>query len=198
MKIATRVWVGLLILGSWGCNKAPEPEAAPEEQYTSAANAVGLDIISMGNDNGDVRWLVTYADGTTATKFQIELKTPSAASSGVLASGKGEFTSLPDSDPTALLAPLQKALRAKHAPDHAQKEETLPFEFALLGQEESRTADGSFHTLPKGNWTATKLFLANDQAEVYFNYNPVIHKAEFVMKDPQYGDKVLGELAKVF
>jgi hypothetical protein len=83
-------------------------------------------------------------------------------------------------------------------PNHAEKVESLPFEFGLLGENQSRTADGAFHTLPKGNWTATKLFLANDQAEVYFNFNPVIHKAEFAIKDPEYGDKVLAEFAKVF
>jgi len=61
-----------------------------------------------------------------------------------------------------------------------------------------RSADGSFHEGSNGNWTSTKVFLANDRAEVYFNFNPVIHKGEFAMKDPAYGDPVLSELAKVF
>ncbi len=180
-----------------GCNKASAPEAAPEENYTPATGAVGLDIISMGNADGDVRWLVTYTDGA-ATKFQIALNRPTSANAGLMASGKGELTSLPDSDPTALLEALRPALHAKHMPNHAEKVESLPFEYALLGSDQSRTADGAFHKLPKGNWTATKLFLANDQAEIYFNYNPVIHKAEFAMKDPEYGDRLLAEFAKIF
>lgn len=188
-----------MIAGSGlACDKAARPEAAPEENYTPAAGAVGLDIISMGNADGDVRWMVTYTDGGTATKFQIALNHATSSSNGVMAAGKGEFTSLPDSDPTALLETMRTTLKAKHMPNHAEKVESLPFEFGLLGENQSRTADGAFHTLPKGNWTATKLFLANDQAEVYFNFNPVIHKAEFAIKDPQYGDKVLAEFAKVF
>jgi hypothetical protein len=181
-----------------GCNKSSAPESAPEENYTPATGAVGLDIISMGNADGDVRWLVTYTDGAAATKFQIALDRPTASNSGVMATGKGEFTSLPDSNPMALLEALRTSLHAKHIPNHIEKVESLPFEYALLGADQTRTADGAFHKLPKGNWTATKLFLANDQAEIYFNYNPVIHKAEFSIKDPEYGDRLLSQFAKIF
>jgi hypothetical protein len=181
-----------------GCNKASAPGAAPEENYTPASGAIGLDIISMGNADGDVRWMVTYTDGPNATKFQIALDRPTSSNAGLMASGKGEFTSLPDSDPTALLEALRPILHAKHMPNRVEKVESLPFEYALLGADQSRTADGAFHRLPKGNWTATKLFLANDQAEVYFNYNPVIHKAEFAIKDAEYGDRLLAEFAKIF
>ncbi len=187
-----------LTIALLACNNKSAPEAAPEENYTPAAGSVGLDIISMGGGDGDVRWMVTYADGAAATKFQITLKPPAASNSGVMASGKGEFTSLPDSDPTALLGALRPVLHAKRMPNHAEKVESLPFDYALLGADQSRTADGAFHKLPKGNWTATKLFLANDQAEIYFNYNPVIHKAEFSIKDPEYGDRLLAEFAKIF
>lgn len=199
MKSAARVLCTLAItVVLVGCNKNPAPEAAPEENYTPASGALGLDIISMGSGDGDVRWMVTYTDGAAATKFQIALKPPATSNSGLMASGKGEFTSLPDSDPTALLDALRAPLQAKRMPNHAEKVDSLPFEYALLGSDQSRTADGVFHKLPKGNWTATKLFLANDQAEIYFSYNPVIHKAEFAIKAPEYGDRLLAEFAKIF
>ena len=42
-----------------------------------------------------------------------------------------------------------------------------------------------------------KIFFGDDEAEVFLNANPVSGKAEFSIKDPDYGDQVLAELAKV-
>ena len=61
----------MLVLGGGGCNKAPKPQA-PDEIYMAGPGAVGLDIIPLGNAEGTLRWLATYSDGTTTTKFQIE------------------------------------------------------------------------------------------------------------------------------
>jgi hypothetical protein len=186
-----------IALGFVACNKAAPPAAPPEETYAPATGAVGLDLIRMGNAEGGQRWLATYSDGTSTTKFQIEFENATAANSSLLASGKGTFVSVPDSNPTALLDTLQKALQARRRPNNVQKADTLPFEYAVVGDNQSRRPDGGFQASPTGNWTATKLFLANDQAEVYFNFNPVIHKAEFSIKNRDYGDRVLAELAKV-
>jgi hypothetical protein len=187
-----------ITIGLVACKKAPTPQAAPEETYAAAAGAVGVDIIPMGNSDGALRWLVTYTDGTSTTKFQIEFNRAASEDRSLLASGKGQFLSLPESDPTPLLDVLKPALQAKHRPTRVEKAEALPFEYSLLGGNQSRSPDGRFSNPPQGNWTTTKLFLANDQAQVYFNFNPVIHKAEFSIKDREYGDRVLGELAKVF
>jgi hypothetical protein len=67
----------------------------------------------------------------------------------------------------------------------------------ILGDHQSRSSSGSFSHNPGGNWIATKIFLAGDQAEVYLNLNPELHQAEFSIKDADYGDAVLAELAKV-
>lgn len=186
-----------LAAGFLACNKAPAPKA-PEEIYTPAAGSVALDIIPLGNADGALRWLATYSDGTTTTKFQIEFSRAASASKSLLASGKGQLVSVADSDPIPLLDALKEALQAKRVPRSAQKADVLPFEYALLGDNQSRSPDGGFSANPRGNWTTTKIFLSNDQAEVYFNFNPVIHKAEFALKDPDYGDRVLAEFAKVF
>jgi hypothetical protein len=42
-----------------------------------------------------------------------------------------------------------------------------------------------------------KLFFGDDQGEVYLNFSPMLNKAEFSIKDPDYGDFVIAELAKV-
>jgi hypothetical protein len=193
------VMLGILIattMSFLACNKHA-PEAPPEEVYTPTSGAVGLDIIPLNSD-GALRWLVTYSDGTTTTKFQIAFDRASAASSSLMASGKGQFVAESESDPTPLLDVLQKTLQARRRPNHAEKVDVLPFEYAVLGNNQSRSPDGAFSGNPEGNWTTTKLFLANDQAEVYFNFNPVIHKAEFAIKDREYGDRLLAEFAKVF
>ena len=57
---------------------------------------------------------------------------------------------------------------------------------------------GSFTSTKPGEWIACKVFLADGEAEVYLNINPVIGQGEFTTKDPEYGAVVLRELAKVF
>ena len=194
---AWALWLLALVLVGGGCNKAPKPQA-PDEIYMAGPGAVGLDIIPLGNAEGTLGWLATYSDGTTTTKFQIEFNRATSAGNGLPPSGKGRLISVAGSDPTPLLDALMEALEARHRPKRAVKADELPFEYQLIGENQSHALDGSFSRTPKGNWTATKLFLANHQAEVYFNFNPVIHKAEFSIADREYGDRVLAEFAKVF
>lgn len=190
----------LFLNGLTACQRKSK-DAQVEPPYTATDSSVGLDILPLGGSEGARRWLATYTDSAgDTTKFDIELGEAKAEdqSSVLLSSGKGQFLPETGSDPLPLLTSLKTALEAKQIPRRAEKADTLPFTFALLGNNLTRSEDGSFISTPKGNWTSTKIFLANDQAEVYFNYNPVLHKAEFSIKDPDYGDKVLAELAKVF
>lgn len=175
-------------------------DAQVEAPYTETESAVAVDILPLGSSGESRRWLATYTDSAgDTTKFDIEFgETKAEQNSALLASGQGQFLAEAGSDPVPLLSSLKSALQAKRVPRNVQRVDSLPFTFALLGTNQSRSDDGSFQEKPKGNWTTTKIFLANEQAEVYFNYNPVLHKAEFSLKDPDYGDKVLAELAKVF
>jgi hypothetical protein len=193
--------VMLLLVAAVGslvaCDRVSAPHAPADELYTAAPGAVGLDIVPAANSEGTSRWLATYSDGTTTTKFQIEFNHTTSAGNNLLASGKGRFVSLAGSDPTPLLDALQEAMEARHRPKSAKKVDALPFEYVLIGDHQTRLPDGSFSSNPKGNWTTTKLFLANEQAQVYFNFNLVIHKAEFSIKDREYGDRLVAEFAKV-
>jgi len=58
---------------------------------------------------------------------------------------------------------------------------------------------GGFSEKPRGSWTAMKIFLeAGDQeGEVFLNLNPELGKGEFSIKDEDYGDFVVAQLAKV-
>jgi hypothetical protein len=182
------------------CQKHPAQTETPVEPYIETAGAAGFDIIPLASSEGAPRWMGVYTDEGRTTKFSFEpgsLPTSDDASAAP-SMGKGRFVAEEQSDPLPLLNLLKKALQAKHVPSHTEKEEDLPFSYLLLGENQSRAPDGSFSSNPKGNWTTTKIFLANDTAEVYFNFNPVNHKAEFGIKDAKFGDRVLAELAKVF
>ncbi|HKS74716.1 MAG TPA: hypothetical protein VJQ82_16045, partial [Terriglobales bacterium] len=170
-------------------------KAPADEIYNPAPGAVGVDLIPRNSDPVTTRWLVTYSDGTSTTKFQIELSHP--ASNNLLPMGKGQLVSVPGSDPAPLLDALKEALEARRTPKHTQKVETLSFEYSLTGSDQSRALDGTFSTNPRGNWTTTKLTLAGGRAQVYFNFNPLIHKGEFAIKDMEYGDRLVAEFAKV-
>jgi len=178
-----------------------QPETPVVETYVPAEGSVGFDILPTGS-SGDLRtWLATYTDeeGKT-TRFGIELGAATGADSqsSQISSGQGKFLSEVGSDPIPLLTSLKKALQAKQMPAHVQKVDVLPFEFALLGENQTRSSNGSFSDKPRGDWTAMKIFLASGKAEVFLNFNPAIHKAEFSIKDQRYGDLVLAELARVF
>ena len=63
----------------------------------------------------------------------------------------------------------------------------------------SQARGGGFNTTPPGNWTALKLFLGQgeQESELFLNINIETKKGQFSMKDPDYGDLALAELAKV-
>lgn len=112
---------------------------------------------------------------------------------------EGKFMSVAGSDDVVLLDALKTTLEADHAPEEVTKVRELDFDAVVLGERLNRDTSDGFFADPPGDWTASKIFLpkGGDQGEVFFNFNPVIGKGEFSLKDADYGDYVLGELAKV-
>ena len=90
-----------------------------------------------------------------------------------------------------------ESLQAKTIPANPVRVAELPFSAVLLGDHVSHSPKGGFAVKPPGNWTSIKLFLGNGSSEVFLNLNPVLGTGEFSIKDPDYGDGVLAELAKV-
>lgn len=178
-----------------GCERQPQEQF--EELYFPTDTAVGFDILPAGNAVAGQQWSATYLDqdGKT-TKFRVEL--PAAPGDAAFpASGQGKFISEPGSDPLPLLTSLKTALQARRIPHTAQKVDALAFDFMLAGAHQSRSPKG-LSASPKGNWISLKISFGRGKGEVILNLNPVIHKAEFALKDPAEGDLVLAELAKVF
>jgi hypothetical protein len=100
---------------------------------------------------------------------------------------------------SALLSALQRALEAKRVPAKLHRVSELQFATAVFGEKMSRNADGSYSDKPQGDWIALKIFLPKDgdKGEVFLNLNPAEGKGEFAIKDPDYGDYLLRQFAKV-
>lgn len=113
--------------------------------------------------------------------------------------GNGRFDPAPDSDNSTLLEDLKTALEAKTIRAKHGRIRELPFDLVVLGNNETRDSSGGFSRQPKGDWTLLKLFFppGGDDAEIYLNLNPKLNKAEFSIKDPDYGDYLLQHFAEV-
>jgi hypothetical protein len=195
------IGVLVVVLVASGCNqRRPLSREELLELYLPTTGSVGFDIRSTGGNSGQSWTAVRTSAGKTA-KFRIELD-----SAGVqtdkgfsLSVGKGRFISEPGSDSSAFLAELKNALEAKTLPTKIQRVPILDFDYAVLGHNQWRDKDGEFSDSPGGNWIAMKIFVGEGEGEgeVFLNLNPAIGKAEFSIKDSDYGDIVLRELAKV-
>jgi hypothetical protein len=116
-----------------------------------------------------------------------------------IAAAEGKFLAVAGSENSALLEDLMKTLEAKRLPTPGTREAELAFDAAVLGEKQSRSSAGGYSDNPPGDWKLIKIFLpkGGDEGEVFLNVNPVLGKAEFSIKDSDYGDYVLGQLAKV-
>jgi len=184
--------------------KSSRPENLKAEPWGETSDSVGFDLKPVDNRSGPRQWIATYSAKGKTAKFRIELGPNHAGDdedkSLHVSFGKGRFLPEPGSDASIFLIDLKKALEAKTIPNKVERAPSLPFEFAILGEHQSRSADGGFSDEPPGDWTAMKIFLGEGEGEgeVFLNLNPVANKGEFSMKDADYGDIVLAELAKIF
>jgi hypothetical protein len=187
------------------CNRpSQKPSDRIQEQYIPVPGAVAFDIEPLPGGNGSTRWLATYSSQGKTARFEIELGPASAiddkeSKAFDVKSGKGKLIAVQQSDASVLLADLKRALEAKVIPANVQRADSLSFEFVSLGEHESQATDGGFAAKPPGNWTPMKVFLGEgeEEGDVFLNLNPVIKKGQFSIKDPDYGDIVLRQLARV-
>lgn len=185
---------------AWAQNKpatkdAPPPAAFKIAEVTNRADApANMLTYAAGFGSGETqpRFLIEI-DGE-GTRGKVDGKADADADFFFY---KGRFRHAVGSHPGPFLAEVAKALGAK-APKMSQaKAEVLPFELAILGTRMSRDPGGGFSGKPSGDWVATKLFLADGKAEVYFNFEIRSGDAEFSPKDEEYGNLVVEELSKV-
>jgi len=174
------------------------------EHYIPDPGSVGFDIEPFPGDTASQKWLATYTSQGKTARFRIELGATKPLNDKEsrdfdMQQGEGKFVSEPGSEASVLLADLEKALEAKTFPTKVKRLRNLPFVFISLGKNNSQAPDGGFNTNPPGNWTPMKIFIGEgeDEGEVFLNLNPVIKKGQFSIKDSDYGDIVLAQLARV-
>jgi hypothetical protein len=189
----------LLVAGlCLGCQKQ-EPLTIDEPQVPAVGESwvmFSLRPAEASRENAK-RYQATYvAEGKTA-RFDIELTMARPSGQLPVAFTKGKFIAVRDSDASALLLVLKKTLPAKTLPSGTLRVAELPFAAVILGDHVSHSPNGGFAVNPPGNWTSIKLFLGGGSSEVYLDLNTALGKGEFSSKDPEYGDGVLRELAKV-
>lgn len=197
--------VGFLVFDA--CNapvKSPEELKQLAEAYVSDPNSVAFDIEPLPGRGSSQQWMATYVSQGKTAKFQIELSpsTPiddKESREFDIESGKGSFIAEEGSDASILLADLKKALEAKVIPTKVHRVKSLPFQFVSFGQNQSQGVGGGFNAKPPGNWTPMKIFIGEGEkeGEVFLNLNTAIKKGQFSIKDADYGDLVLAQLARV-
>jgi hypothetical protein len=166
----------------------------------SDPESLAFDIVAVKTTDGAQGWLCSYDSKGKKALFRIELGPADVpATKGPFAFGKGIFVADPRSDASVLLTDLGKVLAAKTIPTKVERSATLPFTFVNLGEGVSRGPSGGFSEKPVGSLKQMKIFFesGDQQGEVYLNLKPEIGKAEFSIKDEDYGDFVVAQLARV-
>lgn len=189
----------------FGCSmSSTRSQERVAEHYIPDAGSVGFDVEPVQRNDSSQQWLATYSSQGKIAKFRIELGATKPLSDKEsrdfdIEQGEGSFIAEPGSDASILLVELKKALEAKRFPSKVQRVRRIPFTFVSLGKNQSQASDGGFNAKPPGNWTPMKIFIGEGEQEgdVFLNLNPVIKKGLFSIKDADYGDTVLAQLARV-
>ncbi|HZC65713.1 MAG TPA: hypothetical protein VE545_04010 [Candidatus Dormibacteraeota bacterium] len=188
------------------CDSHPvEVQRESNEAYVVNDSSLGFDIQPLPSEGPATIWLATYASQDKTAKFRIELNASKPLDDKethdlgmLMQTGEGRFVAEGGSDARIMLANLRRVLEAKVFPAKTQRVRSIPFTFVSFGPNESRSADGGFSTKPVGGWTPMKIFIGEeDEGEVFLNINPAMHKGEFSIKDSDYGNFVLAQLARV-
>jgi len=173
------------------------------ETYIPVPGAVAFDIKPLPSAEG-YQWLATYQDQGKTARFRIELAKAHSLDDKEsrtfdIKSGQGRFIAEAGSDGSALLNALKAALEAKSLPAKIHRVSTLQFTFVSFGNNQSQASEGGFSSTPPGNWTPMKIFIGEgeQEGEVFLNLNPVLAKGQFSIKDADYGDIILRQLAGV-
>ena len=198
-------FLAMFLLLTSGCTRpATTGQGRTAEPYVPDSGSVGFDIGPLKGQDGSLTIVATYESRGKLARFAIEFGPTHNVESKdskdfPIGTGQGRFLAEPGSNATVLLADLQRALEAKAIPTNVRRVQALPFTFVNIGDKLSQAQGGGFNTNPPGGWTAIKIFIGEGEQEgqVFVNFNPTIRKGQFSLKDADYGDIVLKQLASV-
>ena len=201
IRCALVSFLAFALVVSVGCKRVEQREA---ELRVPDESSVTIDLGPLQSDPQSQRWMGVYVSGGKVARFRIELGPAKAAPAQTTSEftfkfGEGRLLPERGSDSGVLLADLQKTLQAKTLPSPPPQKKPVPFMYANLGDNLSQAGGGGLTQDPPGHWTALKLFFGegDQESQVFLNINPSTRKAQFAIKDPDYGDLVMAEFAKV-
>lgn len=200
----------IALLGSFACQRATVPpnsnKATDTASYTSDPGSVSFKIQEVSrqktNDGDEVTWLASHESQSGVARFRIRMILKHLSGDLPLAFSKGALLRESDSRPDEFLRQVAKALEAEGGGEVKAKVNSLDFSIALLGQNQSRGSGpdqtgGGFTSTPPGDWLITKVFVADGEGEFFLNLNSKLGVGEISIKDSEYGDIVLSELARI-
>jgi hypothetical protein len=193
LALRTNTIVLALFVSLAGCLRDGPPAASPNSVVFALAPVDATTPVRVG-------WLATYETEGKTARFRIELEAEPRGAS-LPAFVRCGLHREPDSDASVLLRDVARAL-GRRVPSPEPGVATLDVAAVLLGRDLSRGGGGSvvagtFGSEPKGNWISTKLFLGDGEGEVFLNLDPIGGYGELSMKDPDYSDAVVRELARL-
>lgn len=142
-----------------------------------------------GGDPKAKSWLVTCGKD----KFLMDLVIPSASPSEAIPFTTGRFCRYQETDARQCLDSIARVLKATQVEAPRERSQCLPFQAAILGQ----NLNDHLISPPRGTWIAAKVFVAEGEGELYLNLSPETGEGEISIRDPEYGNVVVRELAKV-
>lgn len=143
-------------------------------------------------DPSRLGWIATHTAEGKIARFRIELE-PEPKGATLPAFVKCRLSREPDSDGSAMLKKLAGSLGGA-VPSIGPGIEGVDAPTVILARNLSRGGRGNqvaglFGTEPPGSWISTKMTF--DEAEVFLNLDPIAGYAEFSLKDPGYGPRLL-------
>src|SRR5262249_38547029 len=160
---------------------SPEsPSPGSSSTQTSDPNSVSFKLQEMGRrkvkEGEEVTWRAIHESSAVAARFQIILSLRPQNGDSPIVISTGAFIRDADSHYSEFLRQVAKALEAKSIKARKSRIGRLDFTVALLGQNLSRGSGANifgsgFTSEPRGDWIATKVFVAGGDGEFFLNLN---------------------------
>jgi hypothetical protein len=155
-------------------------------------------VESSVRSDGSRHYLADASEGPKACGFEIVIGKAKPTSDGLFGFAPATILRKPGADCRPFLRGLATELGYRGKLPAPRPAEQLAASVAILGENQSRASlEVGYSSEPPGNWTVTKLFLADGEGEVFLNLDAVDHVGEFSVKDEDYAQIVITELARI-
>jgi hypothetical protein len=179
LRLTGIVFMALLALAT----QVQPTNAAPPKSPDRSTVRFTVRVVSGSDQSLPLTFDARYAATGSIAHFRVSLSKFSKLS--VFSAGVVTLIAMPGSQPRAMLATLRRALEATRSPRRTTRTNRLSLDAVILGYNRAT------------GWLTTKLFFGEDLGEVYLNLNRKLGLGEFSEKDPDYGNYVLSQLARV-